>query len=116
MTLRLTVTDANGKIGFAFKEIKRVECPGGNDRTNFMTGNIPIYFPNPVKDLLVLQNISSESRVNIFDAKGIQIKDFSISQEIDEQQVFDLARLYPGFYWLTVKNAHQTFTVKFVKI
>jgi hypothetical protein len=119
MTLRLTVTDATGWTGFAFKEIKRVECfdGGGDERAPaFTLGGSPTYYPNPVRDELVLQNISSDSQVSIFDASGIQIRNFSTTQGSDNQQVFDLARLYPGVYWLTAKNAHQTFTFKFVKI
>lgn len=118
MTLRLTVTDANGWTGFAFKEIQRVECfdGGGDDRATLKTNSIPTYYPNPVKDILTLQNIFSDSQVSIFDANGIQISNFSITQQAVNQQVFDLTRLHPGVHWLSVKNAHQTFTFKFVKI
>ncbi|MBX2891367.1 MAG: zinc-dependent metalloprotease [Saprospiraceae bacterium] len=118
MTLRLTVTDANGWTGFSFKEIQRVSCldDGGDDRTIAPIDNTITHYPNPVRDILTLQKISADSQVSIFDSKGIQVRDFATSQEKENQQVLSLARLYPGVYWLTVKNTHQTFTFKFVKL
>ncbi|MCE7926206.1 MAG: T9SS C-terminal target domain-containing protein [Haliscomenobacteraceae bacterium CHB4] len=117
MTLRLTVTEASGKIGFAHKEIQRVDClDNGDDRQQTNDGIFPSCYPNPVSDILMLKNIPFDSKATISDANGVQVRDFMMARKSDGQLVFDLAKLTSGMYMLTIQNEIQIFTFKFVKL
>lgn len=114
--MRLTVTDDDDVVGVSSIEIHRVSCfSGGDDRNVINTTTSPVFHPNPVTDNLIIKNITKGSNISIFDANGIQVNNFSY-RENENQVTFDLARVHPGVYWVTVKDSNQNITFKFVKI
>jgi hypothetical protein len=119
VTLRLTVTDANGAIGIAHKEIQRVNCviDGGNEeRESLSYQGSPSIYPNPINDVLTIENTSPGSIVTIFDTHGRIVRDFSVVKESENRQSLKLDRLQSGVYLLSLSDSNETFTYKFIKL
>jgi hypothetical protein len=77
--------------------------------------NFKIY-PNPVQDLLNIENTTTNSGntvVNIYDQLGKKVMSTQITQSISE---IDISRLKKGFYLVRVSDANWQFTKYIIKI
>ena len=77
-------------------------------------GSVKIY-PNPVSNILhvsVLGEVNEKSRIQIVDAKGVQVMDEKL---VKNPQALDISRLASGVYLVKINNGLQVITEKFVK-
>jgi lysophospholipase L1-like esterase len=73
--------------------------------------NILVY-PNPISDRLVIENISEATRLAIYSAEGLLIKEVLLENEMT---VINTGELSAGFYILTLNNRSLNKSFKIVK-
>jgi sugar lactone lactonase YvrE len=79
--------------------------------SNFTLDNKVTFYPNPVKDILYLDNISA-SKATIYSLLGqqLEVKDIDTSSS-----TIDLSKYAKGIYIITIENEYQTQTIKVIK-
>lgn len=79
--------------------------------SNFTLDNKVTFYPNPVKDILYLDNISA-SKATIYSLLGqqLEVKDIDTSSS-----TIDLSKYAKGIYIITLENENQTQTIKVIK-
>jgi len=130
-TVRLTVTDANNNVSFAFFEIHKVSCFGGGkgemeDRSSAnldqsmidLDNNQVSANPNPVSESLYLKGLENGSKVTIHDANGRLFGTFDVQVEEGEAILLNISYLSAGVYIATVgqPGQEQPSKIKFIKI
>lgn len=79
--------------------------------SNFTLDNKVGFYPNPVNDILYLDNISA-SKAKIYSLLGqqLEVKDIDTSSS-----TIDLSKYAKGIYIITIENENQTQTIKVIK-
>ena len=78
--------------------------------------NIFIY-PNPVKDILNIQNVYLDSKISVFDILGKNYHINAINNFESKSISFDTSELEKGLYFLKLEyiDTRQSKTYKFIK-
>ncbi len=74
-------------------------------------GGNPIFYPNPAKDYININNISNSAKAYIYNNNGILI----ISENIEGGKI-NISKLKQGLYILKIIDKEQTISTKFIKI
>ena len=102
-----TTTDNNGCFFNTF-----VNVPITLGVEDFDTNNVLKYYPNPVKDRLIISNSNNIDEVAVFSLKGEMIFAKSINKINSE---IDMSNLLSGAYLLKIKSGKSYKTVKILK-
>lgn len=104
---QLMFFNGNETVAVNFSEIRKAYFTAPQDVEEVANQQLTIY-PNPVKDVLRISNISDNQEVTIYSINGAMIKKLNVSGETD----INISDLRPGMY---VISAGNLFT-KFVKM
>lgn len=69
-------------------------------------------YPNPTNDLLIIENLSSPTQINLTDLTGKIV----LKQEINsEKATINIGHILPGIYLLKFKSSDNSYSIKVVK-
>lgn len=79
--------------------------------SNFTVNDKVTFYPNPIKDILYLDNIlASKVTINSILGKQLEVKDIQTSSSS-----IDMSKYAKGIYLITLENENQTQTIKVIK-
>jgi hypothetical protein len=92
-------------------ELKFIDLSGLTAISRINQTQFVSIYPNPVRDLLFVQNCYPNSRIQIFDLNGKLIaSDFLLNNQID------VSHILRGRYIINITNGNQTIVEKFIKM
>jgi hypothetical protein len=91
------------------------ECPNPSSISDNLESSVEI-FPNPVKDLLIL-NVAVEcsAEIVLFDLSG-KMHNLTSIKSSSGSYVFDVSKLDSGIYFIGIKSGDSYLRRKFVKL
>jgi hypothetical protein len=92
-------------------ELKFIDLSASTGVSELNSPRTVSVYPNPVKDLLFMQNCDPNSRVKIFDINGKLVTNNYLSNH-----QIDISYLSKGQYIILVENKDQTIVEKIIKI
>ncbi len=116
--IRVTLSDFAGKTGSDQVEVSIANCLGGTDDRDALLENMDsknIFYPNPIKDVLLLQPFAGAKRAIIFGVNGEKVQEITFNAGLDSETI-DMSYLSAGTYFLQVTSESTTRTFKIVKL
>ena len=100
---QLALKDAQGNVTFSETRV-----------INFSENEAITAFPNPCKDRVQLQNLSTEgeTEIRVLDLQGKEIKHFAATETANQ---IDVSGLGAGMYFLQIKTAEGLQSIRIVK-
>lgn len=77
-----------------------------------LTNARSVIFPNPVKDILWIDNRNGFKRIQIYNMQGIKLMEQTIQTGHGEVEVDELSS---GIYFVSLMNQHEKITIKIIK-
>jgi hypothetical protein len=74
-----------------------------------------IFYPNPTKGILYLENILDETEIDVLNLNGNKLIGISLNPHSDQKKL-DLTHISTGAYILKISNKHNTKSYKLIKL
>jgi Secretion system C-terminal sorting domain len=101
--------------GCAFSDTIIIKVESGFGINELENGAVRIY-PNPFKDEIIIEDISTFKSVRIYDLQGANVAHFDPKEIQPSGTAINLAHLKRGIYFLELIGKDKTFAKKIIKM